>query len=56
MIKTQNYKPYDLKESNYWLRLIHETNTLDNGNNAQKLMQEAIELKKILSAILEKSK
>ena len=46
----------EAKESTYWLRLIHETNNLKNSNDAQSLMQEAIELKKILSAILEKSK
>ena len=46
----------EAKESAYWLRLIHETNKLKNGNDVQNLMQEAIELKKILSSILEKSK
>ena len=46
----------EAKESTYWLRLIHETNNLKNGDDAQGLMQEAIELKKILSSILEKSK
>jgi hypothetical protein len=38
-----------LNESAYWLRLIHETNNLKNSSDAQILMQEAIELKKILS-------
>ena len=46
----------EAKESVYWLRLIHETNNLRNANEAQKLIQEANELKKILSSILEKSK
>jgi four helix bundle protein len=46
----------EAKESAYWLRLIHETNDLKNSSDAQSLMQEAIELKKILSSILEKSK
>jgi len=46
----------EAKESVYWLRLIYETNNLLNGNDALKLMQEAIELKKIFSSILEKSK
>ena len=46
----------EAKESAYWLRLIHETNKLKNGTDVQSLMQEAIELKKILSSILEKSK
>ncbi len=44
------------KESAYWLRLIHETNDLENANDAKRLMQEATELKKIFSSILEKSK
>ena len=46
----------EAKESAYWLRVIHETNNLKNADDAQRLMQEAIELKKILSSILEKSK
>ena len=46
----------EAKESAYLLRLIHETNNLKNVNDAQNLMQEAIELKKICSSILEKSK
>ncbi len=46
----------EAKESVYWLKLIHETNNLKNAGDAQSLMQEAIELKKILSSILEKSK
>ena len=44
------------KESAYWLRLIHETNNLNNTGDAQNLIQEANELKKIFSSILEKSK
>lgn len=44
------------KESAYWLRLINETNQLDNKQEAEKLIQEAIELKKIFSAIIGKSK
>ncbi len=44
------------KESAYWLRLIHETNQLQNNHESTILMQEALELKKILSSILEKSK
>jgi len=44
------------KESVYWLRLINETNDLKNNNEAKRLIQEATELKKIFSAILEKSK
>jgi four helix bundle protein len=46
----------EVKESAYWLRLIHETNDLENSRDIQSLMQEAIELKKILSSIIEKSK
>ena len=44
------------KESAYWLRLIHETNTLKNADEARSLIQEANELKKIFSSIIEKSK
>ena len=46
----------EAKESAYWLRLIHETNNLKNSNDAKRLIQEANELKKILSSILEKSR
>ncbi len=46
----------EAKENSYWLRLIHETNDLENADTAQNLIQEATELTKILSAILEKSK
>ncbi len=46
----------EAKESAYWIRLINETNNLNNADDAKNLMQEAIELKKILSSILEKSK
>ena len=46
----------EAKESAYWLRVIHETNNLENANDAQGLIQEANELKKIFSSILEKSK
>ncbi len=45
----------EAKESAYWIRLIKETNDLKNEIDAQKLFQEATELKKILSAILVKS-
>ncbi|NWG27198.1 MAG: four helix bundle protein [Ignavibacteriaceae bacterium] len=44
------------KESEYFLRLINETNDLTNKDEAGRLIQEAIELKKIFSSILEKSK
>ncbi|MGD9043612.1 MAG: four helix bundle protein [Desulfobacterales bacterium] len=46
----------EAKESAYWLRLINETNDLKNADEAQRLRQEANELKKIFSSILEKSK
>ena len=45
----------EAKECSYWLRLIDETNELKN-DEAKNLFREAIELKKILSSILEKSK
>jgi four helix bundle protein len=44
------------KESAYWLRLIKETNDLKNTDEAERLRQEANELKKIFSSILLKSK
>jgi four helix bundle protein len=44
------------KESAYWLRLINETNTLKNADEAERLRQEANELKKIFSSLLSKSK
>ncbi len=46
----------EAKESAYWLRLINETNNLKNADEAQRLRQEANELKKIFSSILAKSK
>lgn len=46
----------EAKESAYWLRLIFETNELENKNEAQRLFNEVIELKKIFSSIIEKSK
>ena len=46
----------EVKESAYWLRLIKETNDLNDADEAQSLIQEANELKKIFSSILEKSK
>ena len=46
----------EAKESAFWLKLIQETNDLENLTEARKLMREANELKKILSSIIEKSK
>ena len=45
----------EAKESILWLRLINETNELFNMKDAEYLIQEASELKKILSAIIDKS-
>jgi len=45
----------EAKESVYWLRLISETNDLSNQAELKDLINEAVELKKILSAIIEKS-
>ena len=45
----------EAKESVYWLRLIEATNTLENQNDIKELINEATELKKILSSIIEKS-
>lgn len=47
----------EAKESMYWTRLILESNDgLPNETTGQKLLQEATELKKIFSAIANKSK
>jgi len=46
----------EAKESAYWLRLIHETNGLENAADALNLIKEADELKRIFSSILQKSK
>ena len=43
------------KESAYFLRLIIETNELKNKKEVERLIQEAVELKKIFSSIIEKS-
>ncbi|MGD8978717.1 MAG: four helix bundle protein [candidate division WOR-3 bacterium] len=42
----------ETKESAYWLRVINETNSLKNADEALRLIQEAIELKKIFSSML----
>jgi len=46
----------EAKESAYWLRLLLETNQGEDSDEGQKLLMEAIEFKKILSSIVEKSK
>ena len=45
----------EAKESVYWLRLIIDTNSNEFYNEGDFLRKEAIELKKILSSILEKA-
>jgi len=45
----------EAKESVYWLRLIAETNSEKITETANSLAGEAMELKKILSAIIKKS-
>ncbi len=46
----------EAKESAYWLNLINETNNLKNKQDLVNLIQEANELKKIFSSIVEKSR
>ena len=46
----------EAKESAYWLRLIRETNNDGFSTEAISLFNEAVELKKIFSSIVEKSK
>lgn len=46
----------EAKESAYWIRLIIETNEVPNLNEGKVLFNESIELKKIFSAIENKSK
>ena len=45
----------EAKESIYWLRLITETNSQDYKKKGNQLIDEAIELKKIFSTIIEKT-
>ncbi len=45
----------EAKESAYWLRLIIDTNPEDFTQDGLALKQEATELKKIFSSIIEKS-
>ena len=44
----------EAKESHYWLRLLKETNEFNNERIIDSLMEEAIQLKKILSSIISK--
>lgn len=46
----------EAKESIFWLRLRLEANEDIYGDRCKELVQEATELKKIFSAIIEKSK
>jgi four helix bundle protein len=46
----------EAKESVYWLRIIKEINEQNDISEVDKLINEGIELKKIFSAIIEKSK
>ena len=45
----------EAKECEYWLKLIQETNTLNDSQTADRLLREARELTKILSSIVAKS-
>lgn len=45
----------EAKETSYWLRLIIETNVTIFHNEGELLLKESEELKKILSAIIEKT-
>lgn len=46
----------EAKESSFFLRLIYETNPSELEKEGIELYDEAVQLKKIFSAILEKSK
>ena len=46
----------EAKECIFWLKLLNETNDQINNVENDSLINEAIELKKILSSIIEKSK
>ena len=46
----------EAKESAYWLRWINDSTYENNNENLKILYQEAVELKKIFSSIIEKSK
>jgi four helix bundle protein len=45
----------EAKEGAYWLRLILNTNLLENASDGERLLDEAIQLKKIFNSILQKS-
>lgn len=46
----------EAKESGYWLRIINDINQISDEPEAQRLYNESVELLKIFSAIIEKSK
>ena len=46
----------EAKESVYWLKLFQETNELTNHDLVNSLIQEADELKKMFSSMIEKTK
>jgi four helix bundle protein len=46
----------EAKESTYWLRLIESLNKSNESPEIESLIAESLELRKILTAILEKSK
>lgn len=45
----------EAKEARYWLRLLLETSSVQDRNEALALISEATELVKILSSIIQKS-
>ena len=45
----------EAKESGYWLRLILNTNLLENNSKGEMLSDEAVQLKKIFHSIIQKS-
>ena len=45
----------EAKETIYWLRMINETNNLKNHKEAEGLIREGTEIKKILSKIINNS-
>ena len=45
----------EAKESMYWIRLLMATNAVSGEQRGERLLDEATELKKIFSAIIEKT-
>ena len=46
----------EAKESEYWLRLLDANLNANSKSQYQTLLQEAVEIRKIFGAIVEKSK